>query len=102
MTSRRCTFLLVDIVGATEVTTRLGNDAAKRLIGERLDELARLFVAADPSAERRPAETGDALVMIGTRTAALVLAAVSTQARWRRAPQGQGLPVRIALGEGEL
>jgi class 3 adenylate cyclase/tetratricopeptide (TPR) repeat protein len=96
------TVLFTDVVGSTDLTTRLGDDAAREVL-RACDELVRQQVARHRGQEVK--HTGDGLMVAFTSARRAVACAVDIQraitGRNRREPE-RAVRVRIGLNTGEV
>ena len=89
------TVLFTDIVGSTELTQRLGDEAAFELV-ERHDDAVR--TALGHNAGREVKHTGDGIMAVFTSTVAAVRCSHEIQ---RALAQADPLAVRIGIAAGE-
>lgn len=98
---RLITALFVDVVGSTELTTKLGPERWKRVLAEAFAEIRDLIVAEGGTVEKY---VGDGIFAIfGAPTAheddtARALRAALGCKRWSAARAGSPMPVAVRLG----
>ncbi len=96
------TILFTDVVGSTELTNRLGDDAARSVLGA-CDDLVRRQIGRHRGQEVKG--TGDGLMVAFTSARRAIACAVDIQqamaARRRREPE-RAVAVKIGLNTGEV
>jgi hypothetical protein len=88
------TFLFTDIVGSTELTQRLGDDASFQLVAVH-DRIVRDALAANGGREVK--HTGDGIMAVFVSAAFAIRAAIDMQ----RAFVNEAFDIRIGLAAGE-
>ncbi|MGB2695337.1 MAG: AAA family ATPase [Dehalococcoidia bacterium] len=96
------TVMFTDVVGSTELTNRVGDDAAREVIGAR-DELARIQVERHSGHEVKG--MGDGLMVAFTSARRAIACAVAIQravAELNQRDPGKAIELKIGLNTGEV
>jgi len=90
------TVVMIDLVGSTQAMAERGIASGGADIADRLQELVRQFMAADPAMRQVGEFSGDGALLIGDDPASAIRTALRCQAVW------SGLAARIAIAVGPV